>query len=193
MIFSVSNDGIQWILVFGPDFVNIAVNHLNQNLTTSSQEIPLAAWQLLLSQRQGFLNIHPAQVPTTPNQQGTFEMREEVLSCVGAQDLDTSSYQVSDLEDIEFNWENSQLDMDAVLRPGIDTPFSPTIFDDFLMGDGSVENPIVLDEDEDKENAPPPTTPVSVRTTEPPRLQKSCAFGARMENVPDYVFRILFH
>ena len=34
------------------------------------------------------------------------------------------------------------------------------------MGDGSVENPIVLDEEEDKENAP--TTPESVRPTEPP-------------------------
>ena len=82
--------------------------------------------------------------------------------------------------------------MDAVFRPGMDTPFSPTTFDDLLMGDGSVGNPIVLDEEEDKENAPP-TTPESVRTTEPPRLQRSCAFGARMENVPDYVFRILFH
>ena len=38
-------------------------------------------------------------------------MREEVLSTVGAQDLDTSSYQVSDLADTEFNWENSQLDL----------------------------------------------------------------------------------
>ena len=92
----------------------------------------------------------------------------EVLSSVGAQDLDTSSYQVSDIEDIEFNWEKPQLDMDAVFRPGIDTPFSPTVFDDLLMGDGSVENPIVLDEEEDKENAPPPTTPESVRLNEPP-------------------------
>ena len=102
--------------------------------------------------------------------------------------MDTSSYQVSDLEDIEFNWENSQLDMDAALRPGIDTPFSPTTFDDLLMGDGSVENPIVLDEEEEKENAPPTTTSKSFRPTEPPRLQRSRAFGARMENVPDYVF-----
>ena len=152
----------------------------------------LAAWQLLLSQRQVFLNNHLAQVPVTPNQQRTFDMREEVFSSVGTQDLDTSSYQVSDLEDIEFNWENLQLDMDAVFRPGIDTPFSPTTFDDLLMGDGSVENPIVLDEEEDKENAPPPTTPESVRPTEPPRLQRSRAFGARMENVSDYVFRNLF-
>ena len=120
------------------------------------------------------------------------EMREEVLSSVGAQDLDTSSYQVSDLEDIEFNWEDTQLDMDAVFRPGIDTPFSPTVFDDLLMGDGSVENPIVLDEEEDKENAPPPTTPESVRPTEPPTLQRSRAFGARIENVTDYVYRNLF-
>ena len=146
MIFSVSNDGLQWTLDFGPDSVTIGVNDLDQNITISSQEILLAAWQLLLSQRQDFLNNHLARVPFTPNQERTMEMRDEVLSRMGAQDLDTSSYQVSDLEDIEFNWENSQLDLDAVFRPGIDTPFSPTTFDDLLMGDGSVENPIVFEE-----------------------------------------------
>ena len=78
MIFSVCNDGIQWTLDFGPDSVTIAVNDLDQNLTISSQEVPLAAWQLLLSSRQDFLNNHLEQVPITPNQQGTFEMREEV-------------------------------------------------------------------------------------------------------------------
>ena len=149
MIFSVCNAGTQWILDFGPDSVTTAVSDLDQNLTITSEEIHLAAWQLLLSQRQDFLNNHLARVPFTPNHEGTMEMRDEVLSSVGAQDLDTSSYQVSDLEDIEFNWEDSQLDMDAVFRPGIDTPFSPTTFDDLLMGDGSVENPIVLDEEED--------------------------------------------
>ena len=192
MIFSVSNDGIQWTLDFGPDSVAIAVNDLDQNLTISSPEKPLTAWQLLLSQRQGFLNNHLPRGPITENQEGTMEMIDEVLSSVGAQDLDTSSYQVSDLEDIEFNWENPQLYMDAVFRPGIDTTFSPTTFDDLLMGDGSVENPIVLDEEEDKENAPP-STPGSVRPTEPRRLQRRRAFGARMENVPDYVFGNLFY
>ena len=96
----------------------------------SSQELPLAAWHLLLAQRQDFLNNHLARVPITPNQEGTMEMRDEVLCSVGAQDLDTSSYQMSDLEDIEFNWEDSQLDMDAVFRPGIDTPFSAATFHD---------------------------------------------------------------
>ena len=75
----------------------------------------------------------------------------------------------------------------------MDTLFSPTTFDDLFMGDGSVENPIALDEEEDKEKAPPPTTPKSVRPTEPLRLQRNSAFEARMENVPDYVFRNLFH
>ena len=85
---------------------------------------------MLLSQRQQFLKNHLARVPVTPNQQGTHETRDEVLSHVGAQDMDTSEYQVSaDLDDVEFYWENDQLDMDAVFRPGIDTPFSPTSFD----------------------------------------------------------------
>ena len=107
---------------------------------------------------------------------------------MGAQDLDTSSYQLTNFEDIEFNWGNSQLDL--VFRPGKDTPFFPTTFDDLSM-EGSVENPIVLDEEEDKQNAPPPypSTPVSA---EPPRLQRNCAFGARIENVTDYVYRSLF-
>ena len=57
---------------------------------------------------------------------------------------------------------------------------------------GSVENPIVLDEEQDRKNAPAPTTPESVRATEPPRLQRSRAFGARIEHLPDYVHRNLF-
>ena len=104
MIFSVSNDEIQWTLDFAPDSVTIAVIDLVQNITISSQEIPLAAWQLLLSQRQEFLDNHLPRVPITQNQEGTKQMRDEVLSSVGAEDLDTSSYQVSDLEDMEFNW-----------------------------------------------------------------------------------------
>ena len=118
-------------------------------------------------------------------------MRDEVLSSVGAQEgLDTSGYQVSpsdDLDDVEFYWENDQLDVDAVFRPGIDTPFSPTAFDDLEMG-GSAENPILLEEDEYKETSPPPpTTPVSERPTRSPALLRSRPFGTRIENVPDYV------
>ena len=135
-------------------------------------------------------------------------MREELIPIVGAQHLDTSSYQLTGLEDIALNWENSQLDMDAIFRPGIDTLFSPTTFDDLSM-EGSVENPIVVDEEEDKEiSAPTTTTPLSERPPEPPFppspppsplppfppppiTEKSC-FWSKIGNVPEYVYRNLF-
>ena len=104
-------------------------------------------------------------------------MTDEVLASVGAHEMDTSGYPVSsDLEDVEFDWENDQLDVDAVLEPRIDTLFSPTAFDDLEMG-GSAENPILLDEEEDKENSPPPTTPLSERPTRPPALLENRPFG----------------
>ena len=115
-------------------------------------------------------------------------MRDEVFSSLGAQDgLDTSGYQVpaADLDDVAFYWENDQLDVDAVFRPGHNTPFSPTSFDDLEMGD-LAENPILLDEEEDKENSPPTTTtPDSERSTQPPALLRSRPFGTRRENGPD--------
>ena len=51
------------------------------------------------------------------------EMRDKVLSSVGAQDMDTRKYQVSDLHDVEFYWKNYQLKVDTVFGPGIHTPF----------------------------------------------------------------------
>ena len=62
------------------------------------------------------------------------EMRDEVLSSVGPQDVDTKGYQVSDLEDIEFHWEDPDLSVDAFFRPGIDTPFSASTFNELEMG-----------------------------------------------------------
>ena len=91
MIFSVFNEGIQCTFDFGTNSVTIAVIDLDQNITISSQEKTLAAWHLLLSQRQEFLNNDLPRVPITPNQQGTDELRDEVLSSVRAQDLDTSA------------------------------------------------------------------------------------------------------
>ena len=119
---------------FRPDSVVLSVKDLDENFTISSLEIPLAAWFLLMYQRQEFLDNHLPRVHITPNQQRKFEMREEVLSSIGAQHTDTSGYELSDLEDIEFSWEVTAVDMDSDYRPGIDTPFSPSIFDDFPMG-----------------------------------------------------------
>ena len=73
-----------------------------------------------------------------------------------------------------------------MFRPGI--LFSPTNFDNLSM-EGSVGNPIGLDEEENMENAPPPapSTRESVRPTEHARLERICAFRAGIENVPDSV------
>ena len=58
MIFSVSNKGTQWTLDLDPDSVVLSLKVLGENLTISSLEIPLAAWSLLLYQRQEFLDNH---------------------------------------------------------------------------------------------------------------------------------------
>ena len=56
----------------------------------------------------------------------------------------------------------------------------------------SADNPILIEEEENKENFPPTTTtPVPERATRPPALVRSCPFGTRMKNVPDYVYRNL--
>ena len=56
------------------------------------------------------------------------------------------------------------------------------------------ENPILIDEEQDKENSPPPraTTLVSERPTQPPVLIRSRPFGTKIENVPDYVHKTSF-
>ena len=191
MLFSVANNSLQWTLDFSTETATITVKDLVQNTTISSLEIPMPAFNSLINQRQAFLENHLAQVPITPNQQGTMEMRDEVLSTVGAVDS-SSDYVPSDLEDIQSAWENPAADIDGtVFRPGIGTPFSPTsTFTDYNEW-GSAENPVFIDDEEDQEN----TTPESQRPTEPPPLQRSFGrtFGTRMENVPDSVYRTLFH
>ena len=105
MIFSVSNDGIQWSLDFGPDTVTLTVKDVVQQKTISSQEIPLAAWSLLLllSQRQDFSKNHVTRIPINLNQLGTRELRDEVRSSVGSQSMDTRGYQVYYPEVFEFH------------------------------------------------------------------------------------------
>ena len=110
-------------------------------------------------------------------------MRNEVLSSVGAQNMDTSGYQLSDLEDIEFHWENPSMNLAAVFQPGLYAPFSASSFNDFEMG-SLTENPILADEMQDREKSHPlPTTLVSRRPTQTPVLMKCLPFGTRLENV----------
>ena len=85
-------------------------------------------------------------------------MRDETLSSVGTQDMDTSGYQVSYLEDNIFHWKYPEFNIGAVLRPGIGSPFPSSTFNDFDLC-SMPENPILIDGERDKENTPlPPTT-----------------------------------
>ena len=70
MILSVSNNGIEWSLEFEPDSVHLTVKDLLQEITISSQGNPLAAWSLLLSQRQDFLNNQLREFPLPPTMKG---------------------------------------------------------------------------------------------------------------------------
>ena len=70
--------------------------------------------------------------------------------------------------------------MDSVFRPGIDTSLSPTTFEHFSM-EGSVENPIVLEEEEDKENAPPPAPSHQHPCLSDPRNLPGCKEAVLLE------------
>ena len=115
-------------------------------------------------------------------------MKVAVLLSAGAQDANTSGYEQSDLEDIEFFREKSLVDLDAVSRPRIGTPFSARAFNDFDIGvGGSSENPIVLVEEGGEKNSPS-KTPVTDRPNEPPMLLRSRPFGGRIEKKPEFVY-----
>ena len=78
-------------------------------MTISSHESSVGAWSLMLFHRQDFSNNRLTRLPITPNQQGTMEMRCEVLSVVGAQDMDTVDNQMSDTE---LYWKDDQSNVD---------------------------------------------------------------------------------
>ena len=165
--FSVSNDAIEWSLDFGLDSVTLILKDLVHEMTIKFREIALAAWSLLLFQRQDFSNNHLARVlisPNSPNKEGTMEIRDEVLSNVCAQDMDTSGYQVSDLVDVQFHWEKDQLV--SVCRPITNEPLSHSTFNDFEMGSIAV-SPILVGEEQDKENSPPPHPTTRLREANP--------------------------
>ena len=140
MVFAGSNDGTEWFFEFGTASVILIVKQSRLKMTTGSQGIPVAAWSLLLPQKQHFSNNHLTQVPITAKQQGTI---------AGAQDLDTIGYQLSDLEGVELQWQDLDSRFDAVFSPGVDTPFSPSTSDNIEM-DSIAEIPILIDVEPDK-------------------------------------------
>ena len=120
-------------------------------------------------------------------------MGVEVFSCAGAQDMDTSRYQVFDLDDVELYSEKDQRDVNAVFRLHIDIPSHPSTTNIFEIV-SMAENSIRIDGEQDMEISPlpHPTTPVPERQIQSHPLTTIRFFGTRIENVPDFFYRNLF-
>ena len=73
------------------------------------------------------------------------------------------------------------MELDAVIKQKIGTPFPSTAFNYLKMRErGSSEDRNVTDKEEDRKNSPP-TTPLSERPTEPAKMLKSCPFGGELK------------
>ena len=126
----------------------------------------------------------------TPTQQVTHAIRDEVFSTVGAQEMNTSGYQLSDVEDIEGHWEDLDLNMYAVFRLGMNNPFSHSTCKVFEIG-SVAENLILLNDQEDKEKSPgPETTLVSERPNEPLFWWKVAPLDQEVNMFPNMFFEI---
>ena len=157
MVLAVFNEGIQWSLDFGPDSVILISRDLVQVMTSISRKVHLPIGNLLLSQRQELSDNYFAQKQVTPNQKGTFKLREDFLASAGAQDMGTSDYELKDLQDSEFFRENPQVELADVLGPRMDAPFSAVVIKLSMTQGRSSKNPIALDGEKDKEKSPPTT------------------------------------
>ena len=69
------------------------------------------------------LQTHLAKVWMNLSQQWTTKLDDEIFSSVSAQHMDTSGWQVSDLENKELQSENPGLNMDTFFRFGRRSPF----------------------------------------------------------------------
>ena len=99
--------------------------------------------------------------------------------------MDTTGYQVSDLEDFDFNWKDPHLNTDAVSQPGIDTSFFPSTSNNFELG-SLAENPRMTD------IRPLLETPVRERPTRPTVLMRSCPFAMFPTMFPEICLKEFF-
>ena len=131
MIFSVPWDEIQWTLDFAADSVTLKLKDLIQIEIISSQKTPLLTRTCYFNRGKKILDKHLQSILIALNQQGTMEMWDGVLSSGGAQEMATSSYQVSGRH--KFSLAVSDLNIYTAFRSGIDKPFSTLTLDDFEM------------------------------------------------------------
>ena len=122
MIFSVQNNNLMFSVEFSPDLVQIQVRETVCGVFLARMRIPIQVWHIVEVMRRDFTEHHMMQVPITENQLGTMQMMAEVSDHVGMNypEIPDSRFVAQPVDDFLFPWEE----------------------------EGSVENPITIDEDE---------------------------------------------
>ena len=107
---------------FSPDLVQIQVRETVSGVFLARMDIPIQVWQMVEVMRRVFNEHHMTQVPMTENQLEEILMMEEVSDHVGMNypEIPDSRFVAQPVDDFLFPWEE----------------------------EGSVENPITIDEDE---------------------------------------------
>ena len=216
MIFSVSNNNMNWSLEFGPDTVSLEVQNFADQAVLNSIEIPLTVWNLLESQRLRFLEDAISGAPLTEDEQGRpYEVHEQA-------NVPNLLPNHAMRQDALRGWEGQEIVIDSgsttdsgTMSPGTTTVtettnVSPSIFDlaidrygfDYpVWTDNSGDNVDVhgqehFDDDEedeeDRENTPPAGVHDNV-DNQPQRLRRSNGVPfQRVENITNSVIRSLF-
>ena len=138
------NSNLLFSVEFLPDLVQIQVRETVSGFFLARMDIPIQVWHMMEVMRRDFNEHYMTQIPITGNQLGTMQMMEEVSEheVMNYPEVPDSRYVAQPVDGFLFPWEE----------------------------EGSVENPITIDEDEGFSE---PRTPVS----ELPR--KSTAMEAR--------------
>ena len=141
MIFSVQNNNLMFSVEFSADFVQIQVRETVCGIFLARTDIPIQVWHMVEVMRRDFNEHHIIQVPPTENQLGEMQMIEEVAEHVGMKGPETpgSRYVAQPFDDFLFPWE-----------------------------EGSMDNPITIEEDEGFSE---PRIPVSEPPRQPPGME----------------------
>ena len=164
MIFSVQNNNFMFSVEFSADLVQIQVRETVFGVFLARMDIPIQVWLLVEVMRRDFNEHHMTQVPMTENQLGEMQMMAKVAEHMGMNypEIPDSRYVAQPFDDFLFPWE-----------------------------EGSVNNPITIEEDEGFSE---PRTPVSEPPRQPPVMEARPAFRSieNLQNLENSAARQLF-
>ena len=134
MIFSMQNSNLKYSVEFSPDLAQIQVRETVSRVFLAQMDIPIQVLHMVEVMRRDFNEHHMMQVPITENQLEETQMMGEISDHVGMNypEIPDSRFVAQRVDDLLFPWEE----------------------------EGSVDNPITIDEDEGfSETMTPQNTP----------------------------------